>query len=354
MPLLVAGPQRLRMDEINFSVLFNGTINTESGTTFRETVSGFQWGVTDEVVTFTGSGFTYDSDGVPTGGTVTSLSVTHLGQTVFQISQFSEPASLFVAAAGAQQGASWNALSELFNGSDTLVASDTGDHLFGFYGNDSIVGGAGDDYLNGAQGNSTLTGGAGADTLDAGGYFGQHVLYGGDGNDLIRGGNGTDTVNGNKGDDTIIGSSTVGDWLLGGQGNDSIKDTASSGHNIINGNIGNDTILCGSGGNSLRGGQGDDSIVGGQGADWLSGDMGHDTLTGGGGADTFHIAANNTQTIITDFSYASGDRILLDTGSTYTVSASGSDTVIDVSSGAHVILQGIDANSLPAGAILLG
>jgi hypothetical protein len=44
-------------------------------------------------------------------------------------------------------------------------------------------------------------------------------------------------VNGNKGDDTVIGHSLTGDWLLGGQGNDLIDATASTGHNICHLNL---------------------------------------------------------------------------------------------------------------------
>jgi Ca2+-binding RTX toxin-like protein len=197
-----------------------------------------------------------------------------------------------------------------------------------------------------------VTGSSGADTLQGGAL--DCVLFGDDGADSIVGGDAYSRVNGNKGDDIILGHSQVGDWLLGGQGNDSIDATTSSGHNIINGNLGADTLKGGSGGDTLRGGQGDDLIVGGARGDWISGDMGHDILTGGGGADVFHIAANNTTTIITDFNYADGDRIQLDAGSTYAVSASGADTVIILDRGAQITLSHVSATALPAGAFLIG
>ena len=210
---------------------------------------------------------------------------------------------------------------------------------------------SGADLLAGRSGGDSIDGLAGNDTIIGSG--GQNVLHGGDGDDSIVGGSGFNQVNGNKGADTVVGHSTVGDWLLGGQGDDSIMAAASSGHNIINGNIGTDTIQGSGGGDSLRGGQGDDVITGGSGGDWLSGDMGHDTLTGGAGADIFHVAATNTLTVITDFSYAQGDRLLLDAGSTYAVGPSGSDTLITLGSGTQVILQNVPSSSLPAGAILM-
>jgi len=78
------------------------------------------------------------------------------------------------------------------------------------------------------------------------------VLFGADGNDSITGGVGFDRVNGNKGDDVILGHSQTGDWLLGGQGNDVVNAFQSTGHNILNGNIGADTLFGGLGGDTLH------------------------------------------------------------------------------------------------------
>jgi Ca2+-binding RTX toxin-like protein len=210
---------------------------------------------------------------------------------------------------------------------------------------------SGDDVLNGRAGGDSIDGLAGDDTIV--GQDGHNILHGGDGNDSIVGGSGFNQVNGNAGADTVIGHSASGDWLLGGQGNDLIDASASTGSNILNGNLGNDTVYAGSGGDTLRGGQGDDLLVGGSGSDWLSGDMGHDTLTGGAGADTFHVAANNTTTVITDFNAGEGDRLLFDHGSTYTISQSGADTLITLSGGAQITLQNVQASSVPLGSILI-
>ncbi len=214
---------------------------------------------------------------------------------------------------------------------------------FGTAGSDALVARSG--------GGQTLYGLAGDDTLTA--ANGSNSLFGGDGADSILGGTGFDQVNGNKGDDTIVGRSSLGDWLLGGQGNDSIDARQAVGHDILNGNLGNDIVLGGNGGDSLRGGKGDDLVVGGAGNDWLSGDIGHDTLTGGGGADTFHVASNNTLTVITDFSYAQGDRVLLDTGAQYTPSQAGADVHVAVSGGGEIVLQNTQLSSLGSGWILV-
>jgi Ca2+-binding RTX toxin-like protein len=189
-----------------------------------------------------------------------------------------------------------------------------------------IIGGPADDVLTGPDGQS-------------------NYIRGQDGNDSITGGTGFNNVNGNTGDDTIVGRSQVGDWLLGGQGNDLI--TARSGaHNLINGNLGDDTLAAGSGGDTLRGGQGADSLTGGAGADWLSGDRGHDTLTGGGGADTFHGGQGMGVSTVTDFNAAEGDRVQLDAGSTPTVTQAGADVVIDLGAGGKMILQHVDLTTL--------
>ncbi len=202
--------------------------------------------------------------------------------------------------------------------------------------------------LQAGPGALDLQGGAGADTLlgtDAG-----ERLRGGPGADSIVGGSQFDDINGNSGDDTIVGRSQVGDWLLGGQGADSIDASGASGHDFVNGNIGNDTLAGGSGGDILRGGQGDDVIRGGPGADWISGDLGHNTLTGGGGADTFHAGAGID--LVTDFNAAEGDRVLIDHGVHYSLSQVGADTVIDLDGQGQMTLAGVSYAS-PAGGWLL-
>jgi Ca2+-binding RTX toxin-like protein len=195
-----------------------------------------------------------------------------------------------------------------------------------------------------------LVGGTADDTLT--GWSGSDSLHGGAGNDSISGGTGFNDVNGNQGDDTIVGHSQVGDWLLGGQGNDQISATASTAHNFLHGNMGNDTVTGGSGGDTLLGGQGDDSITGGAGADLISGDKGHDTLTGGAGADTFHGSAGMGTSVITDFHQSQGDHILLDHGTQYTVTQAGADVHVDLSGGGELVLQNTQLSSLSSGWIM--
>jgi Ca2+-binding RTX toxin-like protein len=210
-----------------------------------------------------------------------------------------------------------------------------------------VFGTGGDDNMTApGGGGQVLYGVAGNDTMTA--QDGSNTLFGGDGNDLITGGSGFTQVNGNKGDDTVIGRSATGDWHLGGQGNDSINSTQSHGRNILNGNLGNDTIAGGPGDDSLRGGQGDDLLRGGQGNDWLSGDLGHDTLTGGGGADIFHAMVGGVS-VVTDFNYSEGDRVQLDPGVQYSAAQSGPDVVVSLTGGGSITLQNAQLSSFGSG-----
>jgi hypothetical protein len=255
----------------------------------------------------------FNTAGQPTAGFVTSMqnSFAITGAQVNVSEFFAEPT----------QANMEKLLTDLYAGGDSMVAS-------------------------AAPAPNYLMGYAGADTIDAGVAPASNTLFGGDGNDSILGGDGYNRVNGNLGDDTIVGKSASGDWLLGGQGADSIDAGHSSGHNILNGNIGADTLHAGLGGDSLRGGQGDDLLVGGAGGDWFSGDLGNNTLTGGGGADTFH--AGSGVDVVTDFNLSQGDHVQIDAGVTFQASQSGADVHINLSTGGEVVLQNVQLTSLGA------
>ena len=137
-----------------------------------------------------------------------------------------------------------------------------------------------------------------------------------------------------------------------------ITETGHSGgggfQDIVLGNLGNDTLVAGSQANVLRGGQGDDVITGGAGNDFISGDLGNDTETGGAGADIFHGSPNVGVDQINDFSYAQGDRVELDPGTTYTLSQIGANTVIQMSTGGEMILMNTTLANLPSDWIFEG
>jgi Ca2+-binding RTX toxin-like protein len=280
--------------------------------TLKDATTGYSY---DLVGTFTA----FDAAGKPSVGTVTDLQTSFSTLPLFHLASINVPVGEFFAPA--TQANTDVLFSTALSGSDLITT-------------------------NAAREPNYILGYAGDDTINAGAAPLNDTLFGGDGNDSIVGGRGFNRVNGNTGQDTIVGNSTSGDWLLGGQGADSINASQSTGHNLINGNIGQDTLLGGSGGDTLRGGQDNDLITGGSGADWISGDLGVNTLTGGGGADTFHGSAGHDT--ITDFNFGQGDRILLDHGVTPTATQVNTDVHVDLSNGGQIILQNVQLSALGA------
>lgn len=194
----------------------------------------------------------------------------------------------------------------------------------------------------------TVEGGAGDDTLQ--GSYGPDVLRGGAGDDIVYGGAGADLVNGNTGADTVHGDAGD-DTLSGGQGSDALFGEADN--DLLYGNMGADSLDGGMGNDTIRGGQDNDVIDGGAGDDWLSGDRGDDTLTGGAGADTFHGFAGAGLDRVTDFNAGEGDHVLLDAGTSYTVSQVGSDVVIQMTGG-QMVLANVQLSTLPPGWLVVG
>ena len=155
--------------------------------------------------------------------------------------------------------------------------------------------------------NRTLTGGNGADTLSGTGR--DDILFGGRGDDVLAGSGGADRLYGGQGADRLSGGDGF-DLLVGGQGGD-----------ILRGDGGNDVLIGGKGG---------------------------DVLTGGGGADVFDFSRldGTDRDVITDFEVGV-DSIHLGAGLTVTgTSQSGASTVLALSNGGSILLQGVHADSL--------
>jgi hypothetical protein len=53
--------------------------------------------------------------------------------------------------------------------------------------------------------------------------------------------------------------------------------------------------------------------------------------------------------VVTDFNAAQGDRVQVDVGTHYTLSQSGSDTLIDMGGGDEMILKNVTLSTLPSG-----
>jgi Ca2+-binding RTX toxin-like protein len=211
-------------------------------------------------------------------------------------------------------------------------------------GDDSLPGSHLDDSIGGLEGRDTIEGLAGNDTL--GGDAGQDYLRGGDGADFVIGGLEFDDLNGNAGNDTVEGG-LGDDWVVGGKDNDLLS--GGDGGDIVWGNLGADTQDGGDGVDQVRGGQGDDSVAGGAGDDFVSGDRGSDTVTGGAGADLFHSSQDAGLDRVLDFNLAEGDRVMLDPGTTFTVTQVGADTVIDMGGGNQMVLVGVQMATLTPG-----
>jgi Ca2+-binding RTX toxin-like protein len=251
-------------------------------------------------------------------------------------------------------------------GPDSMPGLGGDDYLLGMPGTDTLDGGAGNDTLDGGAGPDSLLGGIGADRLDSGGDSGGgfDTLSGGAGNDTLTGSSASNYLRGDEGDDVIVGLSgfddangnmgndTIAtgagdDWAVGGKDNDLLLGEA--GGDVVWGNLGNDTQNGGDGNDQVRGGQGDDTVTGGAGDDFVSGDRGNDTVAGGAGADLIHGSQDAGIDRVVDFNLAEGDRVMLDPGTTYTVSQVGADTVIDMGGGHQMILVGVQFSTLTPG-----
>ncbi|MGO4125379.1 calcium-binding protein [Inquilinus sp. YAF38] len=258
------------------------------------------------------------------------------------------------ASGGDATGDQLNSIENLYGSSndDFLTGDNARNIIGGELGNDTLVGNAGDDSLSGEAGNDSLDGGDGADRLVGG--DGVDVASGGANNDSIDGGTGDDTLNGGAGDDTISGGTGI-DTINGDDGNDYIEGGA--GADTINGGAGIDTtsyanssagvvvnLQAGTGafgdaeGDSLVGveqamGSGfNDVIAGTAGNNTLWGLAGNDQLSGGNGADTLKGGAGNDTFVYTSIGES-------------TVAAAGRDTITDFTTGDHIDLSVIDANS---------
>jgi Ca2+-binding RTX toxin-like protein len=255
-------------------------------------------------------------------------------------------------------------------GDDALRGGTEAHMIDGGLGNDALEGRAKGDWLQGGEGEDTLSGNRGNDRLDGG--AGDDDLDGGLGADYLAGGAGNDRLNGRQHDDQIDGG--LGDDLLrGGHGRDALQ--GGYGNDTLEGGNGHDVLDGGHGEDTLDGGDGNDLLIsrsdGREGPvaydaerdEGMAGDSADatgrayaeqpipadDVLTGGAGADIFYfqtlinararylekhtqddgtirwhgVAGENDNIhdhwvdmigddVITDFSRAEGDRIVIE------------------------------------------
>jgi serralysin len=311
------GSQPVDMRTLHLGDLLSGTITSRSADAFRITYAN---GDTD---LFEGE-FGYGPDGLPYGA-IERVTAVRAGGEVFEAEGLEADAQIFLYQMLAQnpQGA----LAELFRGYDEIGGSPGADWLNGYDMPDRINGGAGDDTLFGGGGRDEMDGGPGADSIS-----------GGESGDRIFGGDGVDFMNGNQGGDYVHGGAGD-DWLFGGQDTDQV--VGGDGNDFMNGNLGSDTLDGGDGADTIYGGQSDDVLYGYDGADWMSGDRGDDMLTGGKGGDVFYFATGFGVDIVRDFDATSGDRVMLQPGTSYLIHFDDGDAIINLGNGDMLVLLNV-------------
>ncbi len=280
--VIVAPHVGLDMGELGFDELFHGDSYRREPTLFQ-----VRWtdGSIDE---FRGTGFRYDSQGVPIAGTITGFTYVEGGVHVGSITGGSMPVSRIVAAA---RTSSWSddfkVVQDLFAGNDRITGGNLADRLDGHAGNDVISGRGGSDTIDGGLGNDTLNGDAGDDWLD-----------GGAGNDTLNGGAGADGMRGRGGNDVyyVDNSGDIVDESAAGSGGvDTVRSSISfslANTSRVYGVVENLTLI-GTGNISGTGNSAANVLIGNSGANTLSGGTGNDTLNGGTGADRMVGGAGN-------------------------------------------------------------
>lgn len=138
-----------------FDFSFLNLSNVNYGSSYATTLTSFiaYYGSRSTRDEFHGSGFTYDAQGVPTGGTVASYANYENGKLLGSISGLSLSATALVKAASTYSTRDDMALYKAaLRGSDQITGGKGDDRLEGFGGNDKITGGRGADMIYGGTG----------------------------------------------------------------------------------------------------------------------------------------------------------------------------------------------------------
>ena len=153
-----------------------------------------------------GTGFTFDCDGHPTGGIITSWTIQLDNEVHFTATDLQFSARTWWHHYLAEDWA--GLLPKVLSGADAIIGNLAADKLLGFGGDDTIHAGGDNDRVDGMAGHDRLKGELGSDRV-----------FGGIGNDTILGGAGDDRLHGGFGDDRLVGDAG-NDILLGGPGSD--------------------------------------------------------------------------------------------------------------------------------------
>lgn len=126
---------------------------------------------------------------------------------------------------------------------------------------------------------------------------------------------------------------------------------------IYDGRLGTQTggVFGGDGDDVLMGGSGNDVFNGGAGADLLWGGAGDDVLTGGGGADRFLLGPGMGADIVTDFSFADGDRIYAPgVGDWQSLTQVGADVLVTFGTNYSVLVRDMTVASITRDMFVFG
>ncbi|MDO5296608.1 MAG: M91 family zinc metallopeptidase [bacterium] len=235
-------------------------------------------------------------------------------------------------------------------GNDTITASADmamGMYITGGKGNDIIVGGSGSDTIIDNYGSNNINGGAGDDTIIAKGKDESagllqraktlltdkgvlaQIVEGGLGNDTIITGDGHDIITDSGGDTTVYaggGNDTItvadGNSSLYGEDGDDVIN-GGSGRDYIEGGRGNDKIFGNAGGDVIYAGKGNDYVEGGDGNDFINAGRGDDEVHGGAGRDVIFGLSGNDKL----FGGGDADTIIAGKGRDTVDGGEGSDTI---------------------------
>jgi len=174
---------------------------------------------------------------------------------------------------------------------------------------------------------ATIIGGAGNDNIGGTGNTSAKNLY-------IDGGAGIDTLRGGDGNDTITDTSSTGNSIIGGAGNDTIT-----------GGIGKDTIDGGAGIDSITGGEGNDDITGGGGNDIIFAGGGIDTITGGATASEYIDGGDGDDTFTMAGNWTTADTIVGGLGNDTLTVTSTSAVTAGTTSGVEVVTAAFDTDT---------
>ena len=172
-------------------------------------------------------------------------------------------------------------------GDDTIRGNDGDDWMEGGDGVDNLIGGLGDDIMNDLFGDDVLKGGDGDDAISSGQGFGGDLnqggrgkdfivdgndmteTFGGPGNDFVLGGDDIDTVFGDDGDDWIEGGTGPFNLLQGDNGAPFQDDPNTPGHDVLDGDGGEQDFDAEGGDDIMLGGPGIQRAEGMLGFDWF-------------------------------------------------------------------------------------